>query len=291
MQNRIGPNTAGPFGHPADARRRHQALLQGGPAPRPGRPRRVPPRARSSSFVPRSSCSRHPARRRLHRTATTASSRSSATTRYLQLADPPIGILLVLAMSVDRGLRHDARRLVVGLEVPAARLGAGLGADGLATRPRSASSVVAVLLVSGTLSTHGIVDRSRTRLVGNWNLVATGVVPFVIFLIAATAELNRPPFDLVEAEQELVGGFNTEYSSIRFALFFLAEFMNIDHDVARSSSRCSSAARRPGVRHRHPARSRGAIPGIVLVLRSSCSCSSSCTCGSGRRCPACATTS
>ena len=62
---------------------------------------------------------------------------------------------------------------------------------------------------------------------GNWNIVATGFIPFVIFMIAMTAELNRPPFDLVEAEQELVGGFNTEYSSIRFALFFLAEFMNV----------------------------------------------------------------
>ena len=52
------------------------------------------------------------------------------------------------------------------------------------------------------------------------------ILPFPLFLVAVTAELNRPPFDLTEGEQELVGGFHTEYSSIRFALFFLAEFMN-----------------------------------------------------------------
>src|SRR3546814_16952502 len=64
-------------------------------------------------------------------------------------------------------------------------------------------------------------------IIPRWNLIVTGVVPFVIFVIAATAELNRPPFDLVEAEQEIVGGDHTEYSSIRFALFVLAEFMNV----------------------------------------------------------------
>jgi NADH-quinone oxidoreductase subunit H len=84
-------------------------------------------------------------------------------------------------------------------------------------------SVAAAVLIAGSLSTHDmVVDQSQW----NWNLWRLGIVPFFIYLIAATAETNRPPFDLVEAEQELVGGFHTEYSSIRFALFFLAEFMN-----------------------------------------------------------------
>jgi NADH-quinone oxidoreductase subunit H len=86
-------------------------------------------------------------------------------------------------------------------------------------------SILAVLLSAGSLSTHAIVAEQATF--GRWNIWTTGVVPFVVFLIAVTAEMNRPPFDLVEAEQELVGGFHTEYSSIRFALFFLAEFMNV----------------------------------------------------------------
>ena len=85
-------------------------------------------------------------------------------------------------------------------------------------------STATVLLAAGTLSTAGIVIAQDSFT--DWNLVATGIVPFIVFMIAATAELNRPPFDLVEAEQELVGGFNTEYSAFGFALFFLAEFMN-----------------------------------------------------------------
>jgi NADH-quinone oxidoreductase subunit H len=84
-------------------------------------------------------------------------------------------------------------------------------------------SLAAVVLTSGSLSTHMIVESQKGW---RWNVFTTVLVPFVIFCIAATAELNRPPFDLVEAESELVGGFHTEYSSARFAFFFLAEFMN-----------------------------------------------------------------
>jgi NADH-quinone oxidoreductase subunit H len=86
-------------------------------------------------------------------------------------------------------------------------------------------SVVTVVLITGALSTRTIVDAQAQHL-WQWNVIRLGVVPFFIFLVAVTAETNRPPFDLTEADSELVGGFNTEYSSIRFALFYLAEFMN-----------------------------------------------------------------
>jgi NADH-quinone oxidoreductase subunit H len=141
----------------------------------------------------------------------------------LQLADPPVGVLFALAISAIAvygimlaGWSSGSKYPLLGSVRASAQMVSYEAALGL--------SLAAVLLVSGTLSTAGIVNLQSS--VGNWNVVATGFVPFFIFLIAATAELNRPPFDLVEAEQELVGGFNTEYSSIRFALFFLAEFMN-----------------------------------------------------------------
>ncbi len=141
----------------------------------------------------------------------------------LQLADPPVGILFVLAMSsvavygvMLAGWSSGSKYPLLGSVRASAQMVSYEAAMGL--------SVATIVLVAGTLSTNGIVDAQGG--LRNWNLVATGFVPFVIFLIASTAELNRPPFDLVEAEQELVGGFHTEYSSIRFALFFLAEFMN-----------------------------------------------------------------
>jgi len=142
----------------------------------------------------------------------------------IQLADPPIGILLVLALSsisvygvMLAGWSSGSKYPLLGSVRASAQMISYEAALGL--------SLAAVLLIAGTLSTSGIVDVQDGP--GNWNIVTTGFIPFVIFMIAMTAELNRPPFDLVEAEQELVGGFNTEYSSIRFALFFLAEFMNV----------------------------------------------------------------
>ena len=142
----------------------------------------------------------------------------------IQLIDPPMGVLIVLALSsigvygiMLAGWASGSKYPLLGSVRASAQMISYEAALGL--------SLGAVLLMSGTLSTSGIVAEQDELL--NWNLIATGFVPFIIFLIAMTAELNRPPFDLVEAEQELVGGFNTEYSSIRFALFFLAEFMNV----------------------------------------------------------------
>jgi len=145
-------------------------------------------------------------------------------TTRLQLADPPVGILLVLALSgiavygvMLAGWSSGSKYPLLGAVRGSAQMISYEAALGL--------SLAAVLLSSGTLSTAGIVQTQDSF--ADWNLVATGIVPFVIFMIATTAELNRPPFDLVEAEQELVSGFNTEYGGISFALFFLAEFMNL----------------------------------------------------------------
>ncbi len=148
---------------------------------------------------------------------------------FWQVADVPVGILFLLAMSslgiygiLLAGWSSGSKYPLLGSVRASAQAISYEAALGL--------SLAAVILVSGTLSTQDIVAVQAGEgfggIIPNWNVIVTGFVPFVVFLVAGTAELNRPPFDLVEAEQELVGGFHTEYSSIRFALFFLAEFMN-----------------------------------------------------------------
>jgi NADH-quinone oxidoreductase subunit H len=146
-------------------------------------------------------------------------------TTRLQLADPPIGILFLLAVSsiavygvMLAGWASGSKYPLLGSVRASAQMVSYEAALGL--------SVAAVVLVTGSLLTSDIVADQSGGTIADWNIFRLGFLPFVIFCIAATAELNRPPFDLVEAEQELVGGFNTEYSSLRFAMFFLAEFMS-----------------------------------------------------------------
>jgi NADH-quinone oxidoreductase subunit H len=143
----------------------------------------------------------------------------------LQVADPPVGILFLLAMSsvsvygvMLAGWSSGSKYPLLGSVRASAQMISYEAALGL--------TVVMVVLLAGSLSTRAIVEHQAHTFIGSWYLIRTGILPFFLFMIAITAELTRPPFDLVEAEQELVGGFNTEYSSIRFALFFMAEFMN-----------------------------------------------------------------
>jgi NADH-quinone oxidoreductase subunit H len=147
-------------------------------------------------------------------------------TTRLQLADPPWGILFLLMMSsvsvygiMLAGWSSGSKYSLLGSVRASAQMVSYEAAMGL--------SVATVVLWTGALQTSVIVAAQHGGFLYHWNLVRTGIVPFVIFLIAITAEMNRPPFDLVEAEEELSGGFNVEYSSIGFAFFYLAEFMNV----------------------------------------------------------------
>jgi NADH-quinone oxidoreductase subunit H len=142
---------------------------------------------------------------------------------YLQVADPPVGLLWFLAMSsiavygiMLAGWSSGSKYPLLGSVRASAQMVSYEAALGL--------SAAVVFLESGSLSTHDIVS---SQWHWDWNLWVTGFIPFIIFLIAGTAELNRPPFDLVEAEQELVGGFHTEYSAMRFGMFYVSEFMNV----------------------------------------------------------------
>ena len=121
----------------------------------------------------------------------------------LQLVDLPVGVLVVLACSSISEYGFPEAQ-VISYEI----------ALGL--------SVVAVVLYAGSLSTADIVASQGT----GWYFYLL-IPSFVVFVISMVGETNRAPFDLPEAESELVGGFHTEYTSLKFALFFLAEYVNM----------------------------------------------------------------
>lgn len=226
MQNRIGPNRAGPFGI-------FQTLADG--IKLFFKEDLLPDRADRRVFRLAPYLSAVPAFLAFAIVPIGGEITIAGHTTRMQLADPPIGILFLLAVSsisvygvMLAGWSSGSKYPLIGAVRASAQMVSYEAAMGL--------SVAAVVLVSGSLLVSDIVsdqaNMGHLAVFGasipfpEWNFLRLGVVPFVIFVIAGTAELNRPPFDLVEAEQELVGGFNTEYSSIRFALFYLAEFMN-----------------------------------------------------------------
>ena len=153
-------------------------------------------------------------------------------------ADLNVGVLYFLALSsiavysvVLAGWSSGSKYPLLGGVRASAQMISYEAAMGLALVP--------VILYSGSLSLVDIVDSQAGNLsssipilnsivsfIPKWN-VFPQFVAFGIFFIAAVAEVNRAPFDLVEAEQELVGGFHTEYSGFRFAMFFLAEYINM----------------------------------------------------------------
>jgi NADH-quinone oxidoreductase subunit H len=140
----------------------------------------------------------------------------------LQLTDLPVGVLYILAVTsigvygvVLAGWSSGSTYPLLG--------GLRSSAQVISYEVAMGLSLVAVFIYASSMSTSAIVDSQHQNI---WNAVVL-FPSFIIFLISMVGETNRAPFDLAEAEGELVGGFHTEYSSLKFALFFLAEYVNI----------------------------------------------------------------
>tara|TARA_B100000315_G_C14595801_1_gene599165 strand:- start:4389 stop:5417 length:1029 start_codon:yes stop_codon:yes gene_type:complete len=142
----------------------------------------------------------------------------------LQVADVNVGILYILALTsisvygtVLAGWSSNSKYPLLGGLRSSAQLISYELAMGLA--------VISIIMMVGSLRLNDIVSMQQETLFG-WNVFKQPLA-FLIFLIASYAETNRLPFDLSEAEQELVGGYHTEYSSMKFAMFFMAEYANM----------------------------------------------------------------
>ena len=139
----------------------------------------------------------------------------------LRIADVNVGILLLLSISslavygvVLAGWSSNNRYSLLG--------GIRGTAQMISYEIPMGMSLLTVALAAGTLSLTGIVDAQKEH----W-FFWTNPLGFLIYLITAFAETNRAPFDLPEAEQELTAGYHTEYGGMKFAMFFLAEYVNI----------------------------------------------------------------
>lgn len=153
-------------------------------------------------------------------------------TTWMQLADLNVGVLLPLAISslgvygiaLAGWSSNNKYSLLGGLRSSAQMISYEL--------PMSLA-LAAPLLLAGTLSFREIVEKQGGFVFGflpRWSVLQgpfPQILSFIIFMIAAFAETNRVPFDLPEAENELVAGFHTEYSSMKFASFFMAEYANM----------------------------------------------------------------
>ncbi len=143
----------------------------------------------------------------------------------LQLVDVNIGVLYVAAVSglgvlgiLLGGWSSNNKWSLIG----AMRAGAQI----ISYEVSATLALLVVVLFAGTLSLDGIVQ-SQAQGWWVWRAPVVGLVSFVLYLIASTAEINRTPFDMPEGESELTAGFHAEYSGLRFSFFFLAEFINM----------------------------------------------------------------
>jgi NADH-quinone oxidoreductase subunit H len=145
----------------------------------------------------------------------------------LAVADLSVGILVILALtSVSvygvtlAGWSSNSKYSLLG--------GLRSAAQMISYELAMGAAVVSVILMSESLRLYDIVENQNHAALGPlaWNWLRNPV-GFIIFAVTALAETNRLPFDLPEAEQELVGGYHTEYSGMKFGMFFLAEYVNM----------------------------------------------------------------
>jgi NADH-quinone oxidoreductase subunit H len=147
---------------------------------------------------------------------------------YLQITDLNVGLLFIFAVTslsvygiVIGGWASNSKYPLIG--------GMRSSAQMISYELSVTLSVVGVLMIANTLSLDGLVRSQAGTWFGfipRWNIFLQPIA-FIVYVIAGTAETNRLPFDLAESEQELVGGWHTEYSGMKFAMFMIAEYANM----------------------------------------------------------------